>query len=85
MSIFCTLRHPNTVTCQQTEYQIVDASHGFAAIRKRNPNWLEAGDTFDVPVGQIAVVWTEDEFGRVIIEHEPEQVERRELAYPHLM
>lgn len=54
--IFCTLRHPNAATCQQTEYQVIDASHGFAQVKKRNPNWLEAGDAFDVPVDQIATL-----------------------------
>jgi hypothetical protein len=79
MPIYCTLKR--TASNQQTEYRVIDASHGFAHIEKRNPAWTEDPAAFDVPVSEIAVVWQEDEFGRAVITHEDEEA----LSHPHLM
>lgn len=79
MSIFCTLNRNSSF--EKTEYRVIDASHGFASIEKRNPAWTEDPSAFDVPVMDIAVIWREDEFGRVVITRDEEEA----LHYPHLM
>ena len=69
MSIFCTLNRNSSY--EKTEYRVLDASHGFASIEKRNPAWLDDASAFDVPVGEIAVIILVDDETGARTEFEP--------------